>query len=108
MPFTSDRMIHRALVTRVSRTFTAAGLPVNTTETIESSLPCLLESTAPKSLALSQGWIERATYVCTWIKSTTIRPGDLLTFEGTKHVIKTVRRDLQGGYWTAILEAEAK
>lgn len=107
MTIRPERLIHKADIVRLVRAFTN-GVPATTQTTIVEDLPCLLESTAPKSLALSHGWIERASYVCTWTKDTTIKAGDLLVFNGQRHQIKSVRRDLQGNYWTAILEAEAK
>jgi hypothetical protein len=101
------RLIHRADVQRVTRGL-SAGHPANTVQQIVTGLPCLLESTQPKSLAMSSGWIERASYVVTWVDRRDIRAGDYLIHNGKRHVIKTVREDLQGRYFTAILEAEAK
>lgn len=101
------RLVHRADIQRVTRGL-SAGHPSNTVQQIVTGLPCLLESTAPKSLAMSSGWVERASYVVSWMERRDIRPGDYLIHAGKRHVIKTVREDLQGRYFTAILEGEIK
>jgi hypothetical protein len=92
-------------ISRIERTISGGKASVNPTGV--DSLRCFLESAVPRNLSMPQGWIERATYVMTWIADI-VKTGDIVTYRDSRHVVKTIRFDVQGKYYTAILEAEAK
>ena len=99
-------LTHSVDVYRINRTV-SAGKPLINKIQVESDLPCLLESKSSRAIDLAQGWLDKSSYLMTWTKPTSVVAGDIVVHEGTNHVIKSVRRDLQGDYYTARLETES-
>ena len=104
----SHRLKHLATVTRIVKGAAVAGVGALTSSTIATDLPVLVEGIKAIARASVLGRIEQAQFVISWdpISGQTLQEQDLVAFGGRNFVLREILEDLEGGYFTGVLQGK--